>query len=44
MTFKEFLKTKKSIDTEGKNVFEFMDDHYDEYMDYLKNLKDGCSK
>ena len=30
MTFKEFLKTKKSIDTEGKN--------------YLKNLKDGCSK
>lgn len=42
MTFKEFLKIKKGLDTEGKNVFEFMDDYYDEYMDFLKGVKDGC--
>lgn len=42
MTFKEYLKLKKGIDTEGKDVFEFMDDYYDEYMAFLKGVKDGC--
>ena len=31
MTFKGFLKIKKGIDTDGRNVFEFMDEYYDEY-------------
>lgn len=42
MTFKEFLKIKKGIDTTDRNVFEFMDDYYDEYMAYLRGVKDGC--
>ncbi|MBI1912365.1 MAG: hypothetical protein HYS21_10235 [Deltaproteobacteria bacterium] len=42
MTFIEFLKVKKEIDTEGRNVFEFMDDYYDEYLMYLRGTKDGC--
>ncbi|MCC6502362.1 MAG: hypothetical protein IT362_04410 [Deltaproteobacteria bacterium] len=42
MTFKEFLKIKKGIDTDGKDVFEFMDDYYDEYMAFLRSTKDGC--
>lgn len=42
MTFKEWLKIKKNIDTEGKDVFDFMDDFYDEYMAFLKGVKDGC--
>lgn len=43
MTFKEFLKVKKGLDTEGRNVFEFMDEYYDEYMEFLRGVKDGCS-
>ncbi len=39
----EYLKVKKGIDTAGKQPFEFMDDYYDEYMDYLRGTKDGCS-
>ncbi len=42
MTFLEFLKIKKGIDMEGKNMFEFMDDYYDEYLMYLRGVKDGC--
>ncbi len=42
MTFLEFLKIKKKIDTDGKNVFDFMDEYYDEYLIYLKQTKDGC--
>lgn len=44
MTFIEYLKIKKGIDTEGKNAFDFMDEYYDEYMEYLRGVKDGCSK
>jgi len=44
MTFKEFLKIKKGIETDDRNVFEFMDDYYDEYMMYLRGVKDGCGK
>ncbi|GMR05264.1 MAG: hypothetical protein BMS9Abin24_064 [Thermodesulfobacteriota bacterium] len=44
MTFMEYLKVKKKIDTEGKQPFEFMDEYYDEYLDYLRGMKDGCSK
>lgn len=42
MTFKEFLKIKKEIEVDDKNIFEYMDDYYDEYMMYLKGVKDGC--
>lgn len=42
MTFKEFLKIKKGIDTDSRNVFEFMDDYYDEYLAFLRGIKDGC--
>ncbi len=42
MTFAEFLKIKKSIDPEGKDMMDLMDEYYDEYQDYLKGVKDGC--
>lgn len=42
MTFLEFLKIKKGIETDGKKMFEFMDDYYDEYLLYLRGVKDGC--
>ena len=43
MSFLEWLKIKKGIDTTDKNVFDFMDEYYDEYMLFLKGTKDGCS-
>lgn len=43
MTFKEFLKQKKGIDTTAIDTMEFMDEYYDEYTAYLSNVKDGCS-
>lgn len=42
VTFLEFLKQKKGINTDGKNMFEFMDDYYDEYLSFLRGVKDGC--
>ncbi len=42
MTFLEFLKRKKGIDMEGKEIFEFMDEYYDEYLAFLRGDKDGC--
>lgn len=42
MTFLEYLRIKKGIDTEGKSMFEYMDDYYDEYLMYLRGVKDGC--
>jgi hypothetical protein len=42
MTFNEFLKIKKQIDTEGADLAELMDEHYDEYTAYLLTIKDGC--
>ncbi len=44
MTFLEFLKVKKGIATDGKHISEFMDDYYDEYLAFLKGVKDGCGK
>ncbi len=44
MTFTEFLKGKKGIDTGGRDLSEFMDDYYEEYTDYLRTLKDGCGE
>lgn len=44
MTFLEYLKLKKGIETDGKNVFEFMDEYYDEYLAFLRGVKDGCGK
>lgn len=43
MTFVEFLKVKKEIDPEGQDIDELMSDHYDEYAEYLHQLKEGCS-
>ncbi|MBI5894343.1 MAG: hypothetical protein HZB79_12010 [Deltaproteobacteria bacterium] len=44
MTFKEFLKQKKNIDTDKVNPMDFMDEYYDEYRQFLSGVKDGCSK
>lgn len=43
MTFTQYLKTKKEIDPEGKDLAELMDEYYDEYQDFLMGVKDGCS-
>ncbi len=42
MTFMQFLKIKKEIDPEGKDLDDLMDDYYEEYQDFLKGVKDGC--
>ena len=42
MTFKEFLKQKKGIDTSRVDPMDFMDEYYDEYTEYLASVKDGC--
>ncbi len=42
MTFTEFLKVKKEIDPEGKNLADLMDDYYEEYQDFLMSIKEGC--
>ncbi|GMR04332.1 MAG: hypothetical protein BMS9Abin23_0228 [Thermodesulfobacteriota bacterium] len=42
MTFLQFLKIKKKIDPEGKDLDDLMDDYYDEYTEFLKGQKDGC--
>lgn len=43
MTFAEFLKTKKGIDTSKTDPMELMDEYYDEYREYLSKTKDGCA-
>ena len=43
MTFKEFLRQKKDIDTTKVDPMDFMDEYYDEYTEYLAKGKDGCS-
>ncbi len=43
MTFTDFLKQKKNIDPEGKDLNELMDEYYDEYLMCMKGVKDGCS-
>jgi hypothetical protein len=43
MTFTDFLKKKKGIDIEGKDLNELMDEYYDEYLMFMKGVKDGCS-
>lgn len=43
MTFKEFLKQKKDIDCEGMDLNDLMDEHYEEYTDFMREQKDGCS-
>jgi hypothetical protein len=42
VTFTEFLRIKKGIDSDGKDISEFTAVYYDEYVEYLKGLKDGC--
>jgi len=43
MTFKDYLKLKKGIDTDKIDPMDLMDDYYDEYKEYLLKTKDGCS-
>lgn len=42
MTFTQYIKIKKGIDPEEKDLSDLMDEYYDEYMEYLKGVKDGC--
>ena len=42
MTFNQYLKVKKGLNPEGKDLTELMDEYYDEYQEYLNGLKDGC--
>ncbi|MBI5343819.1 MAG: hypothetical protein HZB83_00510 [Deltaproteobacteria bacterium] len=42
MTFTQFLKVKKGIDPECKDLDDLMDEYYDEYTGYLMGVKDGC--
>lgn len=42
MTFNEYLKVKKGIDPESRDLMDLMDEYYDEYQDFLMGVKDGC--
>ncbi len=42
MTFIEFLEKRKKIDLEDKDLDELMDEYYDEYIAFMRGLKDGC--
>ncbi len=42
MTFLEYLRVKKGIDTADREMDSLMDEYYDEYIEYLRGVKDGC--
>ncbi len=42
MTFLEYIKLKKGIDVSKADPTDLMDEYYDEYREYLANIKDGC--
>ena len=42
MTITEFLKIKKGISLDGRPASDFMAEYYDEYVEYLATVKDGC--
>lgn len=42
MTFAQYLKIKKNIDPDGKDMMELTDDYYDEYLEFMRGVKDGC--
>lgn len=42
MTFLQYVKQKKGIDPEGKDLNELMNEYYDDYLMYLRGVKDGC--
>ncbi len=42
MTFNEYLKVKLGLKPDELDMADMMDEHYDEYTDYLAQLKDGC--
>ncbi|MDH4226807.1 MAG: hypothetical protein OEV59_03500 [Deltaproteobacteria bacterium] len=42
MTFIEFLKKKKDIDPDTRDLDELMDEYYEEYKAFMTGLKDGC--
>jgi hypothetical protein len=44
MTFIEFIKIKKKLDPAEHDLDELMNDHYDEYTEFLMTLKEGCSQ
>ncbi|MEK7773840.1 MAG: hypothetical protein AAB307_05785 [Deltaproteobacteria bacterium] len=43
MTFLQYVKQKKGIDPEGKDLNELMNEYYDDYLMFLRGVKDGCS-
>lgn len=43
MTFIDYLKLKKGVDTDKVDPMDLMDEYYDEYKEYLLKTKDGCS-
>lgn len=42
MTFLQYVKQKKGVDPEGKDLNELMNEYYDDYLMYLRGVKDGC--
>ena len=42
MTFTEYLKVKLGLDPDKSEMADLMDEHYDDYTEYLSKLKDGC--
>ena len=42
MTFLEFLRKEKKIKGESFDIEELMFQYYDEYREFVRNLKDGC--
>jgi hypothetical protein len=44
MTFIEYLKIKKDIDPAEGDLDELMTEYYDEYAEYLQQVKDGCGE
>ncbi len=42
MTFLEYLRVKKGLDTDSMDFNDLMDEYYEEYVEYLQGVKDGC--
>ncbi len=42
MTFTQYLKAKKDVDPDSREMSDLMDEYYDDYMEFLRGLKDGC--
>ena len=42
MTFNEYLKVKKEIDPAQRDLSDLTEEYYDEYLEYLRGVKEGC--